>query len=298
MGKIYESATSIGGAEFCERKAWIEKSIPYTSGSKSPVLYQGQLEHEFFELEMNLHKQDATNEKNLLSPALHADRKLRINDHIRNMVFANHPEMSVTARDTLESLNYRSDLHFNSVCDNGEKLLSQGMPYEDVRHHLFPIYTEYQFHDTTYNVNGYADWIFESIDGTYEIWDIKSHHSRIDALIHRDEHAVQMGVYSILAQQEFNIPVHTCRIFYSQDLSIETFHITEKQKSKIIDLRNNMYSLLESPVPSMLEGNEAFKCKYCYKRDACFELEQTLITPHESYTSLDQSHNSKEQKYD
>lgn len=278
-----ESATSIALAEYCPRAAYISKIAPF-GGKKSPNTTAGQIEHEYFEKILEMAKMDSTSKEKLYSPQLHEDRKVRANEFIQNLVLQSHPEFCDLARDTLDSLDYRVDIFHNNLLAEADQLFQDGKSLRDVRELIFPQKIEYWFENLEYRIVARVDLVYKASDGTLVIVDIKSHHSRIAALMHRDEHEVQMAVYAILAEKEFGIPVNLCRIFYSQDLSYEDFPISNELKSKVINLRNDLQNILGAPIPPLLEGKEKFRCKYCYKQELCSDLARNTDSAPIEYT--------------
>ena len=281
--KSRESATSIATAAYCARAAYIGKILPY-GGKKSPNTTSGQIEHEYFEKYLEMMKMDSVSKTKLTSLALHEDRKFRVSEFIQNLIIQSHPEFAELARETLESLNYRSDIFFTDIITDATALYADGLRTSEVRELVFPWKIEHWFENLEYKIVARADLLYKARDGSLIVTDIKSHHSRIAALMHREDHHTQMAVYAILAEAEFNLPVNKCRIFYSQDMSYEDFYISNEEKAKTIELRNDLHAILDAPIPPLLEGPESFKCKYCYKQDVCSDIQKTIEFSPTTYT--------------
>jgi len=92
--------------------------------------------------------------------------------------------------------------------------------------------------------------------------------------MHKDEHKIQMATYAILAEEKYNMPVKKARIFYSQDLSLEHFEISNEDKFEVIQIKKRAEKTLETGLPPRLEGEEAIKCEFCYRKSFCFGLDQ------------------------
>jgi len=92
--------------------------------------------------------------------------------------------------------------------------------------------------------------------------------------MHIDEIKTQMATYAVLTEEIYNKPVNKSRIFYSQDLSTQTFDITKEDKAEVIQIKQKADRAYLTGLPPKLEGDESIKCQFCYRRSFCFALEE------------------------
>ena len=76
-----------------------------------------------------------------------------------------------------------------------------------------------------------------------------------------------------MLEENFELPSPEARIFYTQDMTYDTFKATAGEKNKLITKIATARELIEkAEIPPMLEGADAIKCRHCYGRTQCFEL--------------------------
>jgi len=273
--KDYMTPTGIASFVYCPRLCYLNKVFPY-SGKKTERTVLGLFEHDVLAKHSELSKIDLSNVKALTEKELdlNKDRISRVLNFAIKISKENYPQFLDVLTDNLPSLKLRlsflDEFRFKKLFS----MVNAGMPIKEAVDVVLPWDIETRFFSSKYNIRGRADAIYKTLDNTLIVEDIKSHDQRLDAFIHKDEHKAQLTVYAVCAEEKYRMPVNQGQIFYSQDLSIDSFHISEDDKFDIIETKKEAQKVTESEIPPKLEGDKAIKCKFCYKRKLCFSLDQ------------------------
>jgi len=283
--------TGIASFVYCPRLCYLNKIFPY-GGKKTEYTVLGLFEHEVLAKHAELSKIDLLNAKKITEKELDLskERITRVLDFAMKISKENYPQFLEILTYNLPSLKLRlsvlDELRFKKLVI----MVNEGMPIRDAVDIILPWHIETWFSSSKYNIRGRADSIYKTFDETLIVEDIKSHNRRLDAFIHRDEHKAQLTVYAVCAEEKYRMPVNQGRIFYSQDISTDSFNITEDDKYNIIETKKDAEKIVESALPPKLEGDDAIKCKHCYKRELCFGLDRRTddeIRDEVNYESLE-----------
>ncbi len=289
--KDYMTPTGIASFVYCPRLCYLNKVFPY-SGKKTEQTILGLFEHDVLAKLSELSKIDFSNVNRLTEKELdlNKDRISRVLDFAMKISKENYPHFLDTLTNNLPSLRWRlsilDELRFKKLVS----MVNAGMSIKDAVDVVLPWDIETWFSSSKYNIRGRADSIYKTMDNTLIVEDIKSHTKRLDAFIHRDEHKAQLTVYAVCAEEKYGLPTNQGQIFYSQDLSTNSFHISEDDKFNIIEIKKEAQRVTESEIPPKLEGDKAIKCKFCYKRELCFGIDRRTddeIRDEASYESLE-----------
>ena len=273
--KDYMTPTGIASFVYCPRLCYLNKVFPY-SGKKTEYTVLGLFEHEVLAKHSELSKIDLSNVKRLTEKELdlNKERISRVLDFAMKICKENYPQFMDVLTNNLPSLKWRLSVLDEQRFKKLANMVNEGMPIKDAVDVVLPWDIETWFVSSKYNIRGRADTIYKTFDDTLIVEDIKSHNKRLDAFIHRDEHKAQLTVYAVCAEEKYSMPVNQGQIFYSQDLSTNSFHISEDDKFNIIETKKEAQKIVESGIPPKLEGDKAIKCKFCYKRELCFGLDR------------------------
>ena len=291
MRPDYMTPTGIASFVYCPRLSYLNKVFPY-SGKKTEHTVLGLFEHEVLAKHSELTKIDLSNAKRLTEKELdlNKDRISRVLDFAMKISKVNYPQFLDVLTNNLPSLKWRlsvlDEMRFKKLAS----MVNAGMQIKDAVDVVLPWDIETWFSSSKYNIRGRADSIYKTMDNTLIVEDIKSHTKRLDAFIHRDEHKAQLTVYAVCAEEKYGLPTNQGQIFYSQDLSTNSFHISEDDKFNIIEIKKEAQRVTESEIPPKLEGDKAIKCKFCYKRELCFGIDRRTddeIRDEASYESLE-----------
>lgn len=276
MLRTYQTPTGIASYKYCERLGYINNIFPFSGGKKTQNTVIGLFEHDILAKFADITKIDWNNSDGITEHELdlNNDRIATVSEFAITISRQNHPEFLDVLKNDLDSLKIRLSLLNKRRVLQVLGLLHKGLTMSEVTDIILPWKIEHWFSSKKYNIRGRADAIYKTVDGGLVVEDIKSHNSRLDAFMHKDEHKIQMVTYAILAEEEFGMPVKSARIFYSRDLNIEHFDISHKDKFEVIKIKKKAEKTLESGLPPRLEGDEAIKCQFCYRKKFCFSLDQ------------------------
>lgn len=273
--KEYVSPTLIASYKYCPRLCYLNTVFPH-GDKKSTGTVLGIFEHEVFGKHAELTRIDWLKENQIPKDEIFQkqQRIQKVLAYAENIAKEVYPEFIGDIHNTVENLQYRlgciSDMRFQFL----SQILEEGMSYEDAVNIILPWRVEQWFKSDKLGIRGRADAIYRMPDSTLLIEDIKSHNKRLDAFIHKDEIKTQLTAYAVLSDEMFNMPTPVARIFYSQDLSTEHFHISDEDKEDLIQIKNEAKNVLENGLPPKLSGEESIKCQFCYKRNLCFGFDR------------------------
>jgi CRISPR/Cas system-associated exonuclease Cas4 (RecB family) len=270
----YQTPTGIASYVYCPRLCYINKSFPY-SGKKTKYTVIGLFEHEVLAKHAELTRLDWLKVKKLTEKSTDLERQRidKVLDFAINVSKENYPHFLDVLKNNLDSLRYRLSILDLKRVDEIRKFEEIGS-FSEAVDYVLPWKLEEWLVSEKYKIRGRADALYKGYEGTIIVEDIKSHGNRLDAFIHQDEHKAQLTTYAILAEEKYQMPVKQVRILYSQDLSVEEFDISDKDKFDLIKIKKKSDKILESGIPKKLEGEESLKCKHCYRREFCFGLDQ------------------------
>ena len=280
-----ETATSIAGIAYCGRIPYCTLVEPF-SGAKSPATVAGNIEHEYIEHYLKLADLESSTITKLNSRKLHDERKNKLYDYIEKLVIPSSPEYGDLCRDTLDSLSYRMDIFFHDLIRDSTSLLAE-YDYDTVKKLIFPWKIEEKLYDHQHGIRSKADLIYRNIDSSLRVVDIKSHSSRVDALMYRDSHFMQLVTYAIAVAQKFRLACNDVSILYSQDMYYWKKTVTDPDRAHVIELRDQLRFRLLNPMPPLLTGTDKQKCKYCYHQKTCAKLSDYLDVPATTFPVLD-----------
>jgi len=261
--------------EYCPRYFYLNKIYPHSGKTTAPTVI-GKFEHAIFEKYFDLTKIDwlDAGELNRNEKDLHQSRTNLILDIELKIAKENFPLFADFLEKDLDTLRFRLAILNEQKVNHMNLLIKKKFSLEEAVDIVLPWKIEQWFQSTKHNIRGIADILYKTEDGGLIVEDIKSHDDRYDAFIHRDSHEAQGVTYAILAEENYGKPVKQFQIFYSKDLSLETFKITKKSKLKILNAIDQSKEVLDNGLPPRLEGDKAVKCQNCYKREFCFSLDK------------------------
>lgn len=275
MNQEYLRPTDFADLKYCRRLFKINRIHPH-NGKTTELTALGKFEHAIFEKYYDLTKLDwlAVGKLNGKEEESHKSRTSLILETELKIAKENFPLFADFFEKDLVTLWFRLSKLNHQKIDQMNKLLKNKLSFEKAIDIVLPWKIEQWFQSDTYGIRGIADIIYKTEDDALIIEDIKSHSDRYDAFIHRDAHEAQGVTYALLAEEKYGKPVKKFQIFYSQDISTETFKITKKSKLKILNAIEESKEVLDNGLPPRLEGDAAVKCQNCYKRDFCFSLDK------------------------
>lgn len=272
----YQTPTRIASFKYCERLGYINIMFPFSGGRKTEKTVIGLVHHDAFGKFHELTKLDLKNSVGIIEQELGIDKNVIsiVMKFIRNISRVNYPEFMDAIDKELSYLKLRllilKKRHNQKLLD----LLQSGLSISEAVDLVLPWKIEVPLNSTKHQIRGRADAIYKTLDDQLIVEDIKSHNSRSDAFMHLDEIKTQMATYAVLAEEIYNKPVNKSRIFFSQDLSTQTFDITEEDKAEVIQIKQKADRVHLTGLPPKLEGDESIKCQFCYRRSFCFALEE------------------------
>jgi len=271
----YVSPTLIASYSYCPRLCYLNTVFPH-GDKKSSGTVLGIFEHEVFGKHAELTRIDWLRENQIPKDEIYQkeQRIQKVLAYAKNIAKEVYPDFIGDIHNTMENLQYRlgciSDMRFHML----PKILESGISYEEAVDVLLPWKVEQWFRSDKHGIRGRADAVYRMPNSTLLIEDIKSHNKRLDAFIHKDEIKTQLTAYAVLSDELFNMPTPVARIFYSQDLSTEHFHISEEDKVNLIQIKNEAKNVQENGLPPKLSGEESIKCNFCYKKNLCFGFDK------------------------
>lgn len=271
----YSTPTGIASYVYCPRLCYINKLFPY-GGQKTENTMLGSFEHEVFAKHSELSRLDWENQ-NKFSKYENDSNNSRIDkvfEFAIKISKENYPHFLDVLKNDLNTLRLRLSILDSTRIKQANELINKGMSFSEAIDLVLPWQIEQKFYSEKYRIKGRADSIYKTIDGGLLVEDIKSHKTRLNAFIHKDEHKAQLTTYAVLAEETYHRPVNNAQILYSQDLSTEKFEISEDDKFEIIGIKKESEKIIEQGLPPKLEGEEALKCQFCYKKEICFGLDE------------------------
>ena len=271
--------TLISAFVFCPRLFFLSIFLPF-DGRASPATVLGSLEHDAF----GAFDQKTRNEffkHGVLSADLVSAISERIDsavDCAKEIAISNYPQFYKKIDEYIPTLKYRLQFYENERYNDAKQLITKGVPLKEVVDNVTPFAIEESVSDPNLLVRGRIDAIFKITDSNGNphgiLRDIKSHKDRLPAWIWQQAHVTgQLGTYTLLAPKKFpDIPFNDVEIFYTQNLEIERFKIDESYKDKLINIISLARDSMYETIPPKLTGSDAIKCQFCYKRKACFGM--------------------------
>ena len=267
----YLSPTGLSSYSYCPRLCYLNQHLPY-SGTKTEFTVLGSFEHEMFAKEAEVAKQELLKSQKLEQN--YQKRHEEIFNYCYGLARVNYPQFLEIISNNRESILYRLEKLAETRQNQLKQYLDQGYSWSSAIELVYPLQVEYWLQNSNLGIRGRTDTIYKAEDGTLIVEDIKSHTTRFNAFIHESEHKTQLVAYAILAEAEFQLPVNAGRIFFSQDLSIKSFQITDEDKQELIQIKNKVANISYTGIPDKLEGKESLKCSHCYKKEVCFSIDQ------------------------
>ena len=271
----YVSPTLIASYSYCPRLCYLNTVFPH-GDKKSSGTVLGIFEHEVFGKHAELTRIDWLRKNEIPKDEIY-QKEQRIKNvlaYAKNIAKETYPDFIGDIHNTIDHLQFRlskiSDMRFQML----PKILKSGISYEEAVNVLLPWRVEQWLKSDKHGIRGRADAIYRLPDSTLVVEDIKSHTKRLDAFIHKDEHKTQLTAYAVLCEELFKTETSIARIFYSQDLSTEHFHISEEDKTNLIQIKNEVNDVLGNGLPPKLSDEESIKCNFCYKKNLCFGFDK------------------------
>ncbi|MCV0399585.1 MAG: PD-(D/E)XK nuclease family protein [Nitrosarchaeum sp.] len=265
--------TNMAAMAYCPRLFFINKTMPQHGFISNLPTVQGNVEHEAWRLLAEAF--DVAWREWSPATTLSAISQDSINgtlSHVFNLSLENHPSHALDLKKYMQDLTYRLDLWLAIQEKNMLKLLHEGFSIDHIVSVMLPWKTEEKVFSNKFGLYGRVDAIYN--DGIYIIpEDIKTHQSKFKTLLQKDSHKTQLLCYCIMLEENFDIPAPEARIFYTQDLSYETFKANVDEKIQLIEKITTARELIErAEIPPMLPKEDAAKCRHCYAREQCFKL--------------------------
>ena len=272
----YTTPTIIASYVYCPRLCYLNKFFPY-SGKKTEKTVLGLFEHDVFAKHSELARIDWKNQNEFTKNENDSNNSRidKVLEFAIKISKENYAQFLDILKNDLDTLRLRLSILDTIRIKHVKALIDRGISFFEAIDLVLPWQIEQRFYSEKYRIKGRADSIYKTIDGGLLIEDIKSHNTRLDAFIHRDEHKAQLTTYAVLAEEAYQRPVNSVQILYSQDLSTEKFEISEDDKFEIIRIKKESENIVEKGIPPKLEGENALKCQFCYRKKFCFGLERT-----------------------
>tara|TARA_B100000686_G_scaffold6489_1_gene6416 strand:- start:637 stop:1515 length:879 start_codon:yes stop_codon:yes gene_type:complete len=284
--KTYETPSSISSYAYCSRLGGLDKLYSF-GGSKSVATVIGNLEHAAFQEYYKMFNLDCKNiqSENFYNEEQHQIRTDKVIEYVSEFFPNLYPSYYQHILDEIPSVRYRLDLHYKQKIEEIKKYLnsSNNTPGKAVSMAL-PFEIEKKL--GAYGIFGRVDCMYWGADGKSIIpEDLKSHATRFDSLIHQESHKIQLVTYAVLIEFLYKAPVREARIFYTKDLTYETFKITKKDKVEVLEMKDRLQTILNEGLPPVIE--DPIKCKHCYKQNLCKEIADRGIVDPTEYIPLE-----------
>ena len=288
--KSYETPSSISSYAYCERLGSLNKLIPF-GGSKSVATVIGNVEHASFQEYYNFFRLDCLKhgvETFKKDNECHEIRLSKVLQYVRDTFKFIYPSFYQHILDEIPSIKYRLDLHHQQKLQYIQRLTQKSRSnFTKAVSMALPFAMEKKL--AAYNIVGRVDCIYKASDGSIIAEDLKSHATRFDSLIHQDSHKIQLTAYAVLLEREYQLPVNSARILYTKDLTYENFKISKKDKIRVLEMKDELQSILAEGLPPIID--DPLKCKHCYKRNLCKKIDDDNVTVPTEYISLDGDQN-------
>jgi len=172
-------------------------------------------------------------------------------------------------------LRYRLKIEENQRRAKAAKMAAKGIGLENILEELLPWKFETGVGSSELGITGRIDQVYKINKSLIPI-DFKTHRNRIDALMLKESHFEQLAVYGLLLERKYpDYSVKRGIIKYTEDLHDEKFNITNKAKKNVIEHIKQARELIHRhQLPQKLTGEQSIKCRSCYQRKFCFELEK------------------------
>ena len=273
MKRLAPTPTNMAAMVYCPRLFYIDKTMPQRGLISSLPIVQGNIEHEAWRMLSEAF--DVSWRKWIPDKiSLAKVTKTAVTEtlfHVFSLALENYPSYALDIKKYMEDLTFRINLWLTTQETQMLQMIRNGLHLDYIISSALPWKTEEKVFSDEFGLYGRVDAIYN--DGGYLIpKDIKTHQSRFKTLLQKDLHKTQLLCYCIMIEERFGMPSPEVRIFYTQDLSYETFKAT-KEKEQLIDKITTARDLIKSAeIPPVLSKKEAVKCKHCYARDQCYKL--------------------------
>jgi len=270
--------TAMANFEYCPRLFYISKIYPDFHTFTSFPLVWGSLEHETFRILAEKFDFSWRQDPKILLKVASVNDISTTLEHVYNLAVESHPQFADDIKRGLLELQYRINQWIDLKQNDLSQMINDGYSRDHVVSTILPWKTEEKVFSNTYGLYGRVDAIYN--DGKYLIpEDIKTHGSRFSSFIHQDSHKTQLVCYTLMLEEQFNMPSNMARILYSKDVSYVSVKASINEKQKLIEQMAQAREVLKQDIPPLLQGEAAaIKCKHCYARRQCFQLAEQQQT--------------------
>jgi len=271
--KTYETPTSIASCAYCPRLGGLGKFYPY-GGAKTNAMVIGNIEHTAFQEYYNLMRLDCLrHDIDSFMSSENDCHKIRLDKVIKYLNESSkiqYPSFVQHIDDNMPSLEYRLNLHHKQKISDIQYMIRHGE--YDFAHAIstsLPFVSEKTL--AAYDIVGRVDCVYLGADGSSLIpEDLKSHESKLDSLIHRNSTKTQIVTYAVLLEEAYHMKVNTGRIFYTRDLTYDTFDITAEDKQQIFGIKEQLQQILQEGLPPIID--DPLRCQHCYRNQLCAKV--------------------------
>jgi len=273
--KMALTPTKMASFAYCPRLFYLYTAMPQKGFISNLPIVQGNLEHDAWRLLSDAFDTTWRNWSIENSPSLESLSQEGVTTtltHVFNLALQNHPSYAIELQKYMGDLTFRVNLWLSMQENKMTKMVHDGFSVDNIVSAILPWKTEEKVFSNKFGLYGRVDAIYN--DGRCLIpEDIKTHQSKFKTLLQNESHKTQLLCYTIMIEENFELPSPEARIFYTQDLTYDTFKATANEKNKLKKKIVTARDLIDrAEIPPMLKGQEAIKCRHCYGRTQCFEL--------------------------
>jgi CRISPR/Cas system-associated exonuclease Cas4 (RecB family) len=260
---------------YCPRLFFINKTMPQKGFISNLPIIQGNLEHDLWRLLSEVFNTTWRNWSLTNSPTLKELSQENVSatlTHVFKLALQNYPSYALELQKYMGDLTYRVNLWLTIQENKMTQMLYNGFSVDAIVSSILPWKTEEKVFSNEYGLYGRVDAIYN--DGRCLIpEDIKTHQSKFKTLLQNESHKTQLLCYTIMLEENFEMPSPEARIFYTQDMTYDTFKATADEKAQLkIKIATARELIERAEIPPMLDGDDTIKCRHCYGRTQCFEL--------------------------
>ena len=146
--------------------------------------------------------------------------------------------------------------------------MKTGFLYEDAVSVALPWKVEETLFSKSLGLYGRTDAIYQ-IDGALVPEDLKTHNSKVSTMIRMPSFKAQVMCYSVMAEDVFDIPSTSARVFFPNDASTVTFTADKQARAQLLVQLDGAREQLDKDIPPVLEGDQKILCQFCYCKKQC-----------------------------
>ena len=259
--------TQVSDFVYCPRLFHLKKRYP-TYGPTTFGLAYGSFVHELFRTFTTgcdtVWRREDTSSMILASmPELdhHMQQALKLAKE-RYPVFYDKIESKVT------ELKYLVTIWLQQKQKEIAQRMKTGFTFENAVATALPWKVEETMFSKTIGVFGRTDAIYK-IGGALVLEDIKTHNSKVAIMVHMPSFKAQLMCYSMMAEDVFNIPSISARVFFPSDVTTVVFSATNKERKQLLVQIDKARDGLDKDIPPVLEGEQKIRCQFCYAKRQC-----------------------------